>query len=362
MAALGTALAACTEARTETAAETVRPVKVVEIGKADTARHIDYSGAVKARTEADLGFRVAGRIIERTVDIGDRVEPGQVLARLDATDYALAVTSAEASLVAAEKQVETAALTRHRAEQLLEKKVGPQSALDNATLGYQQAVATRDAAAASLQQAKNQVGYTELRADRGGVVTAIGADRGQVVAVGTPVVMVAVDAEKEVQIAVPETDIRAFETGMAVDVGFWTDDALKLHGRVREIAGSADPNSRTFSVRVSLPEDPRILLGMTATVSATVGSGQSFISVPLEALAEKDGRKIVWVTDRESSTVHARDVEVADFGPQGVRIVRGLEEKDLVVTAGTQFMQDNMKVRLPQDAGSARIADAEGAY
>jgi multidrug efflux pump subunit AcrA (membrane-fusion protein) len=115
-------------------------------------------------------------------------------------------------------------------------------------------------------------------------------------------------------------------------------------------------------VRVSLPEDPRILLGMTATVTATVGSGQSFISVPLEALAEKDGRKIVWVTDRESSTVHARDVEVADFGPQGVRIVRGLEEKDLVVTAGTQFMQDNMKVRLSQDAGSARIADAEGAY
>lgn len=361
VAALGTALAACTEARTETPADAARPVKVVEIGKANATRHIDYSGAVKARTQAGLGFRVAGKITERTVDIGDRVKSGDLLARIDATDYALAVTTGEANLAAAQKQVETTALTRKRAEQLVEKKVAPQSALDEAILGYQQALAAHDAAVSSLQQAKNQVGYAELRADRSGIVTAVGADSGQVVAIGTPVITVAVDGEKEIEIAVPEIDIRSFAPGMTVDVGFWTDDALKLQGRIREIAGSADPRSRTFSVRVSLPDDPRILLGMTATVAATIGTDQSLISIPLEALSEKDGRKIVWVTDRASSTVHARAVEVADFGPDGVRIASGLAEKDLVVTAGTQFMQDNMKVKLPQDGGSASVDDAVGA-
>lgn len=359
VATLGTALAACTEARTETAAETERPVKVVEIGNADTARYIDYSGTVKARTQADLGFRVAGKIVQRAVDIGDRVQQGDLLARIDATDYALAMAAAQASLAAAEKQVETAALTRKRAEQLVEKKVVPQSALDEATLGHQQALASRDAAESSLQQARNQVGYAELRADRSGIVTAIGADSGQVVAVGTPVIAVAVDGEKEIQIAVPETEISSFKPGMVVEVGFWTDDALKLQGRVREIAGSADQRSRTFSVRVSLQNDPRVLLGMTATVIATIGADKPLISVPLEALAEKDGRKIVWVVDRQSSTVRPRDVEVTEFGPDGVGIAKGLDEKDLVVTAGTQFMQDNMKVKLPQDGGSATVADAE---
>lgn len=347
VAALGATLAACTEAQSETVPAAERPVKVVEIGRAETARVVEYSGAVKARRQADLGFRVAGKLVERAVDIGDRVKAGDLLARIDATDYTLAVTAAEASLAAAGKQVETAALTRGRAERLSAKNVASQSALDEAVLAHHQAIATRDAAAASLQQAKNQVGYTELRADRSGIVTAIGADSGQVVAIGTPVVSVAVDGGKEIEVAVPETEIRSFTPGMAVEVGLWTDDTLKLDGKVREIAGSADPRSRTFGVRVSLPDDPRILLGMTATVRASVGADAPLVSVPLEALAEKNGGKIVWVADPASATVHARAVEVADFGPDGVRISKGLAENDLVVAAGTQFMQENMKVKLP---------------
>lgn len=347
VAALGVALAACTEAQSETVPDTERPVKVVEIGRAETVRVVDYSGAVKARRQADLGFRVAGKLVERTVDIGDRVRTGDLLARIDATDYTLAVTAAEANLAAAEKQVETAALMRRRAERLSAKNVASQSALDEAVLAHHQAIATRDAAAASLQQAKNQVGYTDLRADRSGIVTAIGADSGQVVAIGTPVVSVAVDGEKEIEVAVPETEIRSFAPGMAVEVGLWTDDTLKLSGTVREIAGSADPRSRTFGVRVALPEDPRILLGMTATIKATMRAGEPLVSVPLEALAERDGGKIVWVADPASATVHARPVEVAEFGPDGVRISKGLAQNDLVVAAGTQFMQENMKVKLP---------------
>ncbi|MGB3897703.1 MAG: efflux RND transporter periplasmic adaptor subunit [Mesorhizobium sp.] len=343
---LAFSVSACTEAKTEPVAA-VRPVKVVEIASADTTRSLQYSGTVKARTEMNQGFRVAGKIVEREVNIGDRVKPGDVLARIDATDYALAVKTAEANLAATQKQVDTAELARNRAQELFGKKFASQAQLDVAQLGYQQAVAARDAATSSLQQAKNQVAYTELKADRKGIVTTIGADTGQVVGIGTPVVTVAVDGEKEIQIAVPETEISHFKPGQGVDVGFWTDDKLSLPGKVREVAGSADPQSRTFSVRVSLADDTRILLGMTATVEAKVAAKQNLASVPLEALAKKDGGTIVWVADRATSSVHARPVTVADFAPGGVRIAKGLQAGDLVVAAGTQFMSENLKVKLP---------------
>lgn len=343
---LAVSVSACSEAKTEPVA-TVRPVKVVEIAKADAARELQYSGSVKARTEMNQGFRVAGKIVERLVDIGDRVNPGDVLARIDATDYALAVNTAEANLMAAEKQVETVRLTQSRAQELFGKKFASQAQVDEAQLGYQQAIAARDAAASSLQQAKNQVAYTELKTDRKGIVTAISADTGQVVGVGTPVALVAIDGEKEIQIAVPETDISHFKQGQAVKVGFWTDDQLRLTGKVREVAGSADLQSRTFSVRISLDDDPRVLLGMTATVEAAVATTRPLASVPLQALAEKDGKPIVWVADRDTSTVHARAITVADFAPDGVRVAQGLQPGDLVVAAGTQFMTENLKVKLP---------------
>jgi len=348
---LAVSVSACSEARTEPVA-TVRPVKVVEIARADTTREFQYSGTVKARTEMNQGFRVAGKIVERLVDIGDRVRPGDTLARIDPTDYALAVRTAEANLSAAEKQVGTVRLTQKRAEELFGRKFASQAQLDEARLGYQQALAARDAASSSLQQARNQVAYADLKADRKGIVTTIGADIGQVVGVGTPVVSVAVDGEKEIQIAVPETEISHFRPGQAVTVGFWTDDRLRLAGKVREVAGSADPQSRTFSVRISLTDDPRVLLGMTATVAATVPTSRPLAKVPLEALARKDGNTIVWVADRATSTVHPRPVAVTDFAPDGVHVAQGLHPGDLVVAAGTQFMTENLKVKLPDLAVS----------
>lgn len=359
LAGLGLGVSACTEAKTETATEIIRPVKVVEIADADATRKLDYSGTVKARTEMNLGFRVAGKIIERHVDIGDRVKPGDLLARIDPTDYELAVKTADANLAAAERQVETAGFTKKRAEQLFAKKFAPQADLDTATLAYQQAVATRDAALSSRRQAANQVGYAELRVDQGGIVTSIGADRGQVVAIGTPVVTVAVDGEKEIQIAVPESDISHFRPGQPVAVGFWTDDRLRLDGKVREVAGSADPRSRTFSVRISLPDDPRVLLGMTATVRAAIDTEERLVSVPLEALAEKDGKKIVWIVDRDTATVHSREIAVADFTASGVRVRQGLRPGDIVVAAGTQFMAEKLKVKLPEDGAAASLETAE---
>jgi len=354
--ALGFGLAGCSDEKKAEAPEIIRPVKVVEIAKAGDTRVLDYSGAVKARTEMNLGFRVAGKITQRLVNIGDRVKPGDVLATIDSTDYELAAKSAEANLAAAEKGVQTADLANKRSEQLFDKSVASKSQLEQASLTYDQAVSTRDAALSSLDQAKNQVSYAQLRADQNGIVTTINADTGQVVSAGTSVVTVAVDGEKEVQIAVPENDIAEFKSGKMVKASFWSDDKLVLQGKVREVSGAADPQSRTFSVRVSLPNDPRVLLGMTATVEANVTNTNSYVAVPLSALAEKEGKKIVWIVDRQASTVHAREIKVADFTGDGVNVTEGLSTGDIVVAAGTQFMAENLKVKLPE--AQAASADA----
>lgn len=346
------ALGACSEKKAENdAAAVIRPVKVVEIAKASNVRELEYSGAVKSRTEMNLGFRVAGKITERLVDVGDRVKPGTVVARIDATDYQLAVNSAQANLDAAQKAVETADIANKRSHTLFAKDAVPKAQVEQAQLTYDQAAATRTAAAASLDQAKNQMSYAELKSDRDGIVTIIDADRGQVVAAGTPVLTVVADDEKEVQIAVPENDIAEFKPGKGVKVSFWSDATLSLDGKVREVSGSADPQSRTFSVRVSLPDDPRVLIGMTANVVADVAAGADQITVPLSALAEKDGGKIVWTVDRTAATVHARSVQVADFTGDGVGVTQGLKPGDIVVSAGTQFMTENLKVKLPDIIG-----------
>lgn len=344
------ALSSCTEEKAETKPE-IRPVKVVEIAKATPVRALEFSGSVKSRTEMNLGFRIAGKVTERLVDIGDRVRPGDVLSRVDPADYRLAVETAQANLAAAEKAVETARLANQRAQVLFKKDAVPKAQVEQAQLSYDQAVSTRTAADSSLEQAKNQLSYAELKSDRDGIVTAINADRGQVVSAGTPVVTVVAEDEKEVQIAVPENDIADFKPGKPVKARFWSDDKLVLPGKVREVSGSADPQSRTFSVRVSLPDDPRVLIGMTATVQAEAAGGAETITVPLSALAEKDGNKIVWTVDRKASTVHARPVEVADFTTDGVGVTEGLRPGDLVVSAGTQFMTENLKVKLPAIIG-----------
>lgn len=343
-------LSACTEEKAEVE-EVIRPVKVVEITGTAESRGIVYSGSVKARTEANLGFRVGGKIIERTVDIGQRVKPGDVIARIDPADLQLAVKSAEAAVVAAKAQLDTTALNEKRAQQLVDKGVASAAALDQRKLEHDQASSNYEAALSARDQAANQAAYAELTSDVAGIVTAVPGVAGQVVAAGTPVVTIARDGEKEIAIAVPEQEIRHFTPGQTVDARFWADKALTLKATVREVAGSADPASRTYAVRLSIPDDPAVLLGMTASVDVNVGSTDASVTVPVASLAEKDGKPVVWLVDRTSSTVSSKPVTVSGFAEEGARI-DGLSQGDLVVSAGTQFMSDGLKVKLPKDTST----------
>jgi multidrug efflux system membrane fusion protein len=353
--AAGVALSACQE-QTARAPEPVRPVKVVKVEPSAATRQVVLSGSVKARTEAGLGFRVAGKIVERLVNVGDHVAPGTVLARLDTNDLDLALRNAEAAVASAASRRDVADKALARNQALFAKGFIARSVLDQQQLEFDQADAALASATSARDQARNQAAYSELKADAAGIVTEVRAEVGQVVGAGAPVVVVARDGDKEVAIAVPENEIRHFAAGDKLAARFWADDTIALTGTVREVSGSADPTSRTFAVRVSLPADPRVRLGMTATLSAEVPVDDSGIVMPLAALSQRDGKPVVWVVDPAKQTVVPRFVQTTAFAPGGVRISDGLVAGDLVVTAGTQFMTPDKKVRIPDAAATASAA------
>ena len=359
VAAVAAGLAAGRDEKKAAGGEPVRPVKTLTVSAGDETRTIRFSGSVRARVETALGFRVPGKIVDRRVDIGARVETGRILARLDPTDLELALRSAEANVVAARSRLKVAEDARGRARSLAGKGFVATADLDRAGLDFDQATAALEAAVAARDQTANQMGYADLVADADGIVTDVRADVGQVVAAGTPVVVLARDDEKEVAIAVPEQDVMRFSKDQAVDVRFWADSALRLPGRVREIAGSADPASRTYAIRVALPSDGRVRLGMTATVEARVPVAAGSIVVPLSALAEGDGKPRVWVVDPATATVAPRDVALGPVAPRGVRVLSGLEPGDRVVTAGVQFLVPGKKVSLDDAALAAAAPAAE---
>jgi len=339
------ALAACKQESADKGGEPIRPVKTLTVTEGAETRTMLYSGSVRARVETALGFRVPGKITERLVNVGEKVENGRVLARLDQNDLKLQLQTAEANVAAARTRLKVAEDNRERARALAAKGFVAKSGLDNAGLDADQAAAALEAAVSARDQAANQIGYADLAADADGIVTDIRADVGQVVAAGTPVVTLAHDDEKEVAIAVPEQDVVHFAKDQAVKVRFWADRDLVLPGRVREIAGSADPASRTYAIRVTLAPDPRTRLGMTASVEAQFPVAEDAVVVPLSALAEEGGRSRVWIVDA-TATAQPRDVTLGPVVPDGVRVVSGLKPGDVVVTAGVQFLVPGKKVRL----------------
>ena len=349
--------AGCSPAEEKKAEAVIRPVKVVEAAVTGTSRRLTYSGSVKARTDMALGFRVPGKIVARHVDVGDRVQSGQALLTLDTADLELAVARAEADLAAATQGLATAETELKRTETLRKQDIVAQTSLDQRKLAFEQASATQRSAETALAQARNQLAYAALSSDKPGVVTAVNADIGQVMAAGSPAVSVAVDGDRDVLIAVPETEIAGFAPGGEVEISLYAGQGETLKGEIREIAASADPVSRTFAVRIQLPDDPAVRIGMTASVSVTVKAADDGITLPVAALAERDGKPVVWLVDRATDTVSARPVTVAGYADNGVRISAGVKPGDWVVAAGTQFMTDKLKVR-PEAAGK-ELASAD---
>lgn len=338
--------------------EVVRPVKVAVIGAAAAGHRLTYSGVVRPRIESALGFRVPGKIVARTVNVGDRVEVGQVIARLDDTDLKLAENSAKAIVAGARTRRDVANDNLDRAKALLPKAIIARAIYDTRRNELDAAAAALDSAEAQLRQAANAVEYAALRVDNAGIVTAVAAEPGQVVSAGQSVIMLAHAGEMEIAVAVPEQDAGYLKIGQPAKITLWAGPRMSIAGRIREIAGQADAASRTYSVRITADAPPRTMgLGMTASVAIRIGDQAAPIVVPLTAVTEGDGSPVVFVVDPANKAVRKTPVVVGGMVEDGVSIAEGLHVGELVVSAGVQFLRDGMRVRLPderRDAGSGR--------
>ena len=328
--------------------ESARPVKVARIAAASPKRTLTYSGVVRPRVESALGFRVPGKIIARSVNVGDRLEVEQTIALLDETDLKLAENAARAAVASARSRRDVASDNLERAKVLLPKAIISQAVYDTRRNELDAAAAALDAAQAQLRQAVNAVGYATLKADKAGIVTAVMAEPGQVVNAGQAVASLAESGETEVAIAVPEQDAARIAVRQTAKVTLWAGSGVNLDGRIREIAGQADPASRTYAVRIAIDTPPQTMrLGMTALVALTIQDETAPMVVPLTALTQEGGTPIAFVVDTASKAVRKTPVSVAGIAEDGARIASGLQPGDLIVTAGVQFLQDGMRIRLP---------------
>ena len=342
------AVAGCKGEAANEEAEVVRPVKVATISAAPQGRMLTYSGVVRPRIESNLGFRVSGKIVERAVNVGDRVKVGQVIARLDDIDLKLAENSARAAVASARTRREVTRDNLERAKPLLEKQFISQASYDIRRNDFDAAASALESAEAQLRQAANATGYATLKADKAGIVTAVTGEPGQVVSAGQAVIALAESGEIEIAFGVPEQDAGRLTVGQGATVSLWAGPGKSVEGRIREIAGQADAASRTYAVRVAVASPPQTMrLGMTATVAISIdGEGPAMV-IPLTALTEAEGTPVVFVVDAEKRTVRRTPITIAGTANEGIKVSGGLNEGDMVVTAGVQFLRDGMRVRLP---------------
>ena len=341
-------LLGCTQA--QESKQVLRAVQTQVASSTPVADATVYSGEVRARYEADLGFRVPGKITARLVDVGAVVRKGQPLARLDPSDNQMSSDAARAAVSAArtDHQFAQAELERYRG--LAEKNFVSKTVLD-------QKQATLDAARARLEQAeaqlalsRNQLSYTTLVSDQDGIVTSVNGEAGQVVAAGQPVVRVARTGEKEVLVSIPETRLASTRTAKALLVRLLSDPDRTYKGVLRELSPVADPATRTFAARVSiLGAGPEVALGMTANVlipGSGAAAAKEAIVLPLTALYRKDDKAAVWIVDPKSGQVALKPVSVGTYRENGVEILQGVAAGDVVVTAGVNKLVPGQVVRL----------------
>jgi multidrug efflux system membrane fusion protein len=340
-------------------AEPLRAVKVMTVSASGLQARYEFSGEVRPRVESRLGFRVGGKITHRAAEVGQHVKAGTVLAQLDPQDYRLATEAARAQVAAASTNRDLAAADYKRFVTLREQNFISGAELERRETALKAAQAQLDQAQAQLASQGNQARYTNLVADVSGVVTAVEAEPGQVVAPGTPVVRIAADGPRDVVFSVPEDKLASLPPGTEVAVRPWASNT-DLRGRVREVAASADPATRTYPVKVSLAGDTQPAIGATVTVVPQVPghAAVQVIKIPISALRQEGQGSAVWILDRATMTLRSQPVQVATADGNDAVIAAGLMPGMQVVIAGVHVLSPGQKVSVWQDKTSALPAVA----
>ena len=331
----------------------IRPVRTVVVAPKETAQVLTLTGDIEARYQVDIGFQVGGRIIERPVDIGTAVKPGDLLARLDPQQYRQDLEAAKADVTAAAAEVARSQAQEGRQRELLKNGYTTRVAYDEALKVFKSAQAQLDVANARQTQALQNLGYTEIKAESDGIITGVSADAGQVVGAGQTVLRLARPGEREAVFNVAEAAVKGVPRDPTVTVVLISNPEITTTGKVRYVSPQADPTTRTYSVRVSLPDAPsQMRLGANVTGSVTFDAA-TVVELPGSALFEKGGKPAVWLFDPKSGEVRLHDIGIARYQGDRIVVADGLGQGDIVVTAGVQKLLPGQKVRL-MDATAER--------
>jgi len=331
-------------------ADEIALVRTTTVGLTNTAQEYTYSGEVRGRYESQLAFQVGGKIIKRHVDLGSVVQVGDALMEIDPKDINQTVTANAAQVYSAQSQLKLAENNLNRYRQLYEQNAISQAQLDQYQSAYDAAVAAVRQTSAQYVQGTNQLGYSTLSATSAGVISNISVETGQVVSAGQTVLTLVQDGDREIEISVPENRIEELRGAQLLRGTFWAMPGVTVDGKIREISPIADKISRTYKVRISLVNPPSdVKLGMTAAVAATYPGGQQqqIATIPLSAIYQTGSTPNVWVV--ENNTVSLRSVTVGPFGDNQVEILAGLQNGDVVITAGVHKLQEGQKVRVTGD-------------
>jgi RND family efflux transporter MFP subunit len=338
-------LAAC-ERETDTAAPAARPVRTTTVEKRETGEPLTFTGRIEAEDEVTLAFRISGRLLENKGKLGDQVQAGQIMARLEPQNELNTLQQAQAGLVAAQGQLTQARNHFERQQTLLAQGWTTRANFDVATQAQQTAQSQVDAAEAQLRTAHDLVSFTELKADAPGIITATGPGAGEVVQAGQMIARLARKDGRDAVFDVPAQLLRSAPSDPQITVGLTDDPAVTARGRIREVAAQADPVTRTFEVKVGLTDPPPAMrLGATVVGRLEINAGP-IIDIPATALTRINQQPAVWIVDPSTNTVSIRNVDVLRFDQARVVVSQGLDTGEIVVTAGVQALHPGQKIRL----------------
>ena len=357
-------ISGCSKKEPAAKVESPRPVLTMVVAASNGGETLSLPAETRARIETRYGFRIAGKLSQRLVAVGDTVSAGQLLARLDPQDLAPAIAAQNAQLEGARTELKLAQLDLARTRDLREKNFVSQAQLDRQVAVTEGAQARLAAAQAQLKQAQNNTDFQALRADKAGIVTAVEAEVGQVVASGQSVVRVAQAGPRDIVVNVPEVDLalaRSTQQWLAIIPSLGNTPLL---ASLREISPLADAASRTYLMKLTLIGQGSVVastdgnqvgiyalpLGLTAVVrpapSGMAAGASANFNVPLSALYSKDGKPNVWVVDAASSTVRLVPIKTAGYTDDAVRVTSGIKAGDKVVTAGANMLIPGQKVKV----------------
>jgi membrane fusion protein, multidrug efflux system len=330
----------------EATAPQVRPVRTITVEKHEAGPPVTLTGRIEAEDQVALGFRISGRLLENKANLGDRVQPGQVLARLEPQNELNQLRSAEASVAAAQAQLTQAQSHFGRQDTLLKQGWVTRANWDQAKKALQTAQAQVDSAGAQLKAAQDLVSFTQLEADAPGVVTEVGPRAGAVVEAGRMIVKLARQDGRDAVFDATAQLIRSAPPDPQIVVSLTDDPAVTARGRIREVAPQADPVTRTFEVKVGLSDPPQAMRLGASVTGRMETEALPIINIPTSALTRFNQHPAVWIVDSSNFTVSVRNVEVLRYDPATVSVSQGLTTGDIVVTAGVQALHPGQKIRM----------------